>query len=103
MGGLRLSEKRIRKGRVTLVYTRPLPVQPGTYNLRLVISERQDASWQSPDASTFHFDTANFVVDKKPQGGSCTVVPSAGTQMTTEFAISSADWIEEDLPLQYEY
>merc|ERR1712070_234116 len=100
---IRLARKETKRGDVTLTYSTPLGVPAGSYNLRLVISASQEASWQQADANTFHFDTADFVVDVKPQGGACTVAPVKGEQMVTEFTLSSSGWIEEDLPLQYEY
>ena len=45
----------------------------------------------------------SLTTDAPPSGGSCSVSPSEGVAIKTQFRISCQGWTDEDSPLWYEY
>ena len=45
----------------------------------------------------------SLTTDAPPSGGSCSVSPSEGVAIETQFRISCQGWTDEDSPLWYEY
>ncbi|CAK0821334.1 unnamed protein product [Prorocentrum cordatum] len=81
-----------------------LPASPGTYQLRLVLSESEYPGF-TEDASSniFVYDSASFLIDEPPTGGSCQVFPSSGNATLTKFTLSSLNWLDDDLPLLHSF
>eukprot|EP00854_Cymbomonas_tetramitiformis_P004280 gene4280-5267_t len=53
------------------------------------------------DPSAWGSSALTVTVNKKPQGGSLTVTPLEGLSLDTAFTMSTGDWEDEDVPLDY--
>ncbi|CAK0795803.1 unnamed protein product, partial [Prorocentrum cordatum] len=88
---------------LSLSFAPPLPVAPGAYVLRLVMSASSGAGWQDLPEGAFAFDSAAFEVDAPPEGGAVVVSPTAGDAALTPFLLSSLYWVDDDLPLMHKF
>jgi hypothetical protein len=70
---------------------------PGTPTL-LIRASMYDPRYYMPSQTSYTI-TINF----EPVPGNITVLPLAGTALTTQFSISLSGWYDEDAPLSYLY
>ncbi|CAK0862790.1 unnamed protein product, partial [Prorocentrum cordatum] len=79
----------------------------GTYQLRLVLSESEYFGFAEDSSNAgvggYVFDSAYFLIDEPPAGGSCNVFPGGGSATLTKFTLFSSGWLDDDLPLLHKF
>eukprot|EP01039_Chlorochromonas_danica_P010633 gene10633-11785_t len=76
-----------------------------TFALTCTVKIQDQQASTSPASLTTYTSTSqiSFTVNAAPRSGLFSIIPSSGQELTTLFSYSCSQWLDEDLPLSYQF